>query len=105
YRLQLMATRADERASRELDQLWSQQAYLAQRIAYAESLRRPRPVLLRFTSEQLGALAHTIYSFAPASLFESRPRVRYAFEAPRREPAGFHYLLIEPDAVRRGPDP
>jgi hypothetical protein len=105
YRLDLVSARADEHGGRELEQLWSQQAYLSQRIAYAESLRRPRPVLLRFTGEQLPALAHTIYSFAPESLFSRRPRVRYGFEATRGEPAGRHYLLIEPDAVRRAPDP
>jgi hypothetical protein len=105
YRLRLETTRAGDRAPRELEQLWSQQAYLSQRIAYAESLRRPKPHLLRFTQHQLGALAHMVYSFDPVSLFDSRPRVLYAFQASSREPAGFHYLLIEPDAVRRSPDP
>ena len=81
YRLTLESTRAIEEAGRDLDRLRSQQAYLAQRIAYAESLHRPRPRLLRFNSRQLAALAHTIYSFAPDSLFRARPHVRYAFRA------------------------
>ena len=105
YRLTLESTRAVEEAGRDLDRLRSQQAYLAQRIAYAESLHRPRPRLLRFNSRQLAALAHTIYSFAPDSLFSARPHVRYAFRATPQEPAGLHYLWIDPEAVRRTPDP
>jgi hypothetical protein len=105
YRLTLESTRAVEEAARDLDRLRSQQAYLSQRIAYAESLHRPRPRLLRFNSRQLSALAHTIYSFAPDSLFAARPHVRYAFRATTQEPAGRHYLWIDPETVRRTPDP
>ena len=105
YRLTLESTSAVEEAGRDLDRLRSQQAYLAQRVAYAESLHRPRPRLLRFDARQLAALAHTIYSFAPDSLFSARPHVRYAFQASSREPAGRHYLWIDPEAVRRTPDP
>jgi hypothetical protein len=105
YRLTLESTRAVEEAGRDLDRLRSQQAYLAQRIAYAESLHRPRPRLLRFNPRQLAALAHTIYSFAPDSLFSARPHIRYAFRATPQEPAGRHYLWIDPEAVRRTSDP
>ena len=105
YRLTLESTRAIEDATRDLDRLRSQQAYLAQRIAYAESLHRPRPRLLRFDARQLAALAHTIYSFAPDSLFSARPHVRYAFRATPQEPSGRHFLWIDPEAVRRTPDP
>ena len=105
YRLTLESTRAIEEAGRDLDRLRSQQAYLAQRIAYAESLHRPRPRLLRFNARQLAALAHTIYSFGPESLFSARPHVRYAFQATPQEPAGLHYLWIDPEVVRRTPDP
>jgi hypothetical protein len=103
--LTLESTRAIEEAGRDLDRLRSQQAYLSQRVAYAESLQRPRPRLLRFTSGQLRALAHTIYSFDPDSLFRARPHVRYAFRATPDDPAGRHYLWIDPQAVRRTPDP
>jgi hypothetical protein len=105
YRLTLESTRAIEEAGRDLDRLRSQHAYLAQRIAYAESLHRPRPRLLRFNARQLAALAHTIYSFAPDSLFSVRPHVRYTFRATAQEPAGLHYLWIDPQAIRRTPDP
>jgi hypothetical protein len=105
YRLTLESTRALEEAGRDLDRLRSQQAYLAQRVAYAESLHRPRPRLLRFNPRQLAALAHTIYSFAPDSLFSARPQIRYAFRATPQEPAGLHYLWVDPEAVRRTPDP
>jgi hypothetical protein len=105
YRLTLESTRAIEEAGRDLDRLRSQQAYLAQRVAYAESIHRPRPRLLRFNARQLAALAHTIYSFAPDSLFSARPHVRYAFRATPQEPAGFHFLWIDPEAVHRTPDP
>jgi hypothetical protein len=105
YRLTLESTRAIEEAGRDLDRLRSQQAYLAQRVAYAESLHRPRPRLLRFNPRQLAALAHTIYSFAPDSLFSARPHIRYAFRATPQEPAGLHYLWVDPEAVRRTPDP
>jgi hypothetical protein len=105
YRLTLESTRAVEDVGRDLDRLRSQHAYLAQRIAYAESLHRPRPRLLRFTARQLAALAHTIYSFAPDSLFNARPHVRYAFRATPQDPDGLHYLWIDPEAVRRTPDP
>src|SRR4029078_9557620 len=96
---------AREEAGRDLDGRRSQQAYLAQRVAYAESLHRPRPRLLRFNPRQLAALAHTLYSFAPDSLFRARPHVRYAFRASSHEPNGLHYLWIDPEAVRRTPDP
>jgi hypothetical protein len=105
YRLTLESTRAVEEIGRDLDRLRSQHAYLVQRIAYAESLHRPRPRLLRFTARQLAALAHTIYSFAPDSLFNARPHVRYAFRATPQDPGGLHYLWIDPEAVRRTPDP
>jgi hypothetical protein len=105
YRLTLESTRAVEEVGRDLDRLRSQHAYLVQRIAYAESLHRPRPRLLRFTVRQLAALAHTIYSFAPDSLFNARPHVRYAFRATPQDPGGLHYLWIDPEAVRRTPDP
>src|SRR5262245_12605602 len=105
FRLTLESTRAIEEAGRDLDRLRSQQAYLSQRVAYAESLQRPRPRLLRFTSGQLRALAHTIYSFDPDSLFRARPHVRYAFRATPDDPAGRHYLWIDPEAMRRTPDP
>jgi hypothetical protein len=105
YRLTLESTRAVEEAGLDLDRLRSQQAWLAQRVAYAESLHRPRPRLLRFNSRQLAALAHTIYSFAPDSLFSARPHIRYAFRATPQESAGLHYLWIDPEAVRRTPDP
>ena len=105
YRLTLESTREIEEAGRDLDRLRSQQAYLAQRIAYAESLHRPRPRLLRFNHRQLAALAHTIYSFAPDSLFAARPHIRYAFQATPEEPAGRHYLWVDPEAARRTPDP
>jgi hypothetical protein len=105
YRLTLESTRAIEEAGRDLPRLRSQQAYLAQRVAYAESLHRPRPRLLRFNPRQLAALAHTIYSFAPDSLFSARPHIRYAFRATPQEPTGLHYLWIDPEAVRRTPDP
>jgi hypothetical protein len=105
YQLTLESTRAVEDAARDLDRLRSQQAYLAQRVAYAESLHRPRPRLLRFNRRQLAALAHTIYSFVPDSLFSARPHVRYAFRATPHEPTGLHYLWIDPEAVRRTPDP
>ncbi len=105
YRLTLESTRVIEDAGRDLDRLRSQQAYLSQRVAYAESLQRPRPRLLRFTSGQLRALAHTIYSFDPDSLFRAHPHVRYAFCATPVDPAGRHYLWIDPEAVRRTPDP
>lgn len=105
YQLTLESTRTIEDAGRDLDRLRSQQAYLSQRVAYAESLQRPRPRLLRFTCAQLRALAHTIYSFDPDSLFRARPHVRYAFRATPEDPAGRHYLWIDPQAVRRLPDP
>jgi hypothetical protein len=105
YRLTLESTRAVEEVGRDLERLRSQHAYLVQRIAYAESLHRPRPRLLRFRAPQLAALAHTIYSFAPDSLFRARPHLRYAFRATPQEPAGRHYLWVDPEAVRRAPDP
>jgi len=105
YQLTLESTRAIEEAGRDLDRLRSQQAYLTQRVAYAESLHRPRPRLLRFDPRQLAALAHSIYSFAPDSLFRARPHIRYAFRATPRQPAGLHYLWVDPEAARRTPDP
>jgi hypothetical protein len=105
YRLRLTSTRAQRPAIDQLRELRTQQAHIEQRIAYLESIRKPRPTLLRFSRRALPALAHTIYSFAPDSLFGTPPLVRYAFDATTREETGFHYLLIEPDALRVSPDP
>jgi hypothetical protein len=46
-----------------------------------------------------------LYGFEPSALFESQPLVSYAFQATDREPTGFHYLLVQPEAVRTLPDP
>jgi hypothetical protein len=105
YRLRLAQTRVQRTPADELRQLRTEQAHVEQRIAYLESIRRPRPTLLRFGRRDLPALAHTIYSFAPDALFGTPPLVRYAFDATTSEETGFHYLLIEPDAVRQSADP
>lgn len=105
YRLQLYRTRRNDPTAPELARLRSEQADLDQRIAHLEGALPPRPYLLRFSQRQLAALAHSIYSFRAEALFASQPRVRYAFQATDREPGGFHYLFVDPDAMRLGPDP
>lgn len=91
-------------SDRELEHLVAQLAELEQRRAYLESLRQPRPVLLRFTQHQLPALADAIRSFPSLEVRDGK--IFYAFEATQANPAGWHYLLFNPaEAVQSEPYP
>lgn len=104
HRLELRPGPAAERLDRELERVVGRLAELEQRRAYLESLREPRPVLMRFAAYQLPALADAIRCFPTLEVRDGK--VLYAFEATEDHPAGCHFLLFHPDeAVQSEPYP
>jgi hypothetical protein len=76
-----------------LEHLLSQKARIEHNIAYLQSITAPQPVLMRFTQQQLPALAAQVRSFPMHVLHDGR--LRYGFQAFKSEPAGYHFLLID----------
>jgi hypothetical protein len=105
YRLQLRPSRYRADLDLEHEKLRLRRAELDQRLAHLESIHQQRPVLLRFGPGQVRALAEVIYSYPAESLSESQADIRYAFQANRQAPEGYHYLLVGPGAVRHQMDP
>lgn len=105
YRLRLRESRTTQDGNLERERLRIRQAEVEQRLAHLESIEKPRPYLLRFSQRQLRALAHTVYSFPAEAVSGPGSRIDYAFQASAREPGGFHYLLVSPEAVRKELDP
>lgn len=113
YRLELRPVQQKDVAEIERMRLLERQAEVAYKLAYLDSISRPRPQLLRFTERQLPALAEMIRAFPLEVLRKGFPK--YAFQArevPEGAPgssddqAGLHYLYIEPDdAVLKELDP
>jgi len=75
----------------------------AQEIDLIESLdREDRPTLLRFTQEQLPALAEVIRAYP----VKDTRRLLYAFQADSfRHPEGVHFLLVDPKIPLSDLDP
>lgn len=108
YRLELRTTRHQEDVEMERVRLLERQAELDYRIAYLDSIARPRPRLFRFSSRQLPAMAELIRGLPMKTLREGFPL--YGFQALQHSDAqrqdGFHYILIEPeDGVSGEMDP
>lgn len=102
YRLELRPTRHMEVSKAE--RLYEEKARIEYRLAYLESISRPRPVLYRFTQEQLPALADVIRGF-PLKVLQDGS-LKYGFHAGPHNPAGWHFLLAEPgEAVMTALDP
>jgi hypothetical protein len=91
YRLELQSTKFLEK--NQLERLLDQKARLENNIAYLQSITIPQPVLMRFTQEQLPALAAQIRSFPMHILHDGR--LKYGFQTSDNEPAGYHFILID----------
>lgn len=92
YRLELRPTRYLEK--NDLQRLHEQKARLEYNLAYLETLMKPHPVLMRFTQKQLPALAAELRSFPLQVIYEGS--IKYGFQATGSEPAGYHFILIDP---------
>ncbi|MDJ0840373.1 MAG: hypothetical protein QNK37_27935 [Acidobacteriota bacterium] len=113
YSLELRRTRFEEAAEIERTRLLERQAELDYRIAYLDSISMPRPKLLRFSQQQLPALADVVRGFPMKVLREGYPL--YGFQShpnvtggePKAEAgAGYHYIMVEPeDTVFNEMDP
>jgi len=103
YRLELRSARYREPVEDERKRLREQQAEIEYKLAYLDSIERPRPTLLRFTQRQLPALAEVIRSFPRRVIREGF--LKYGFQATDND-AGFHFILVEPQhAVMTELDP
>lgn len=91
YRLELQTTKFLEK--NPLQRLLDQKARLEHHIAYLQSISIPQPVLLRFTQQQLPALAAQVRSFPMHVIHDGR--LKYGFQAFKNEPAGHHFILID----------
>jgi hypothetical protein len=91
YRLELQGTKFLEK--NQLERLLDQKARIEHNIAYLQSITIPQPILMRFTREQLPALAAQIRSFPMHILHDGR--LKYGFQAFDNEPAGYHFILID----------
>ncbi|MCP4154334.1 MAG: hypothetical protein GY757_41805, partial [bacterium] len=102
YRLELRPTRHLE--TNKTERLYEEKARIEYQLAYLESISHPRPVLFRFTQKQLPALADVIRSFPLKVIRDSG--LKYGFQATRNEPAGLHFVLVEPgETIMNGLDP
>jgi len=98
YRLALRPTRHREPIEMERVRLYERQAEIDYKIAYLDSISRSKPHLLRFSQQQLPALAALVHAIPQQVLRRGFPR--YAFQALHHDPAGgYHYLLIDPREV------
>gem|GEM_PF-1086632 len=102
YRLELRSTRHLDQD--KVEHLYEEKARVEYRVAYKESISRPRPVLLRFTQGQLPALADVIRSFPMKVIHDGD--LKYGFQATLYEPTGFHFILVDPwEAAKSSLDP
>lgn len=95
YHLRLRPTRFVAEPHRDRDRLLEQKELIEQKIEYLDSTELPRPKLLRFSEQQLPALADYIRSY-PMRVLADEIAVRYAFQSTRPDGTGFHFLLIDP---------
>lgn len=88
----------------EYERLARQQLDIEYRLAYLSSIKAERPTLLRFTQQQLPALADVIRCL-PMKFLQGDDLL-YGFQAVERHyPAGLHYLLKSPHVVMDEIDP
>jgi hypothetical protein len=97
YKLELKPTRHIDKS--KIERLTEQKARLEYNLAYLQSISQPRPLLMRFTQEQLPALAAEIRSFPIHVILDGS--IKYGFQATEQEPGGFHFLLIDPAETAR----
>ena len=82
-----------------LERLNEQKARIEYNIAYLQSIAAPQPVLMRFSQKQLPALAAEISSFPMQVIYDGG--IKYGFQATDKEPAGYHFILIDPGEAAR----
>jgi hypothetical protein len=102
YRLELRRTKHID--STELRRLNEQKARIEYSLAYLQSISKPRPVLMRFTRNQLPALAAGIRGFPMQVIYDGS--IKYGFQSTRSQPGGYHFILLNPaEATREKLDP
>ena len=102
YRLRLRKTRYRRPNENEHKRLTLAQIEINERIAELTSLGTPRPMLFRFSQDQLPVLADVLRSYPVQEL----ARLRYAFQGTTdRFSEGVHYLIVNPDVVMVELDP
>jgi hypothetical protein len=97
YSLELRTARHIEKNT--IQRLNEQKARIEYNLAYLQSISKPRPLLMRFNLKQLPALAAEIRSFPIHVILDGS--IKYGFQATEAEPAGFHYLLVDPSLTAR----
>jgi hypothetical protein len=97
YRLELRTTQHIEKNT--FERLNQQKARIDYHLAYLQSVSKPRPLLMRFTHHQLPALAAEIRSFPIHAILEGS--IKYGFQATQKDPAGIHFLFIDPAETAR----
>lgn len=95
YPLRLAPAPVDGAGSSERMRLRQRLAETRQRLAYLESLDQSHPILYRFAQEQLEQLAGLLASFPVEVLKDGE--LLYGFYADDENPAGYHFLLVEPE--------
>jgi len=95
YPLRLAPAPLEGAGSSERIRLRQRLAETRQRLAYLESLDQSHPILYRFAQEQLEQLAGLLASFPVEVLKDGE--LLYGFYADDENPAGYHFLLVEPE--------
>lgn len=103
YRLELRTTRHLEAAEKQRDKFQEELVNIEYKLAYLESMARPRPLLLRFTQAGLPALADVLASYPQPVIRDGL--MQYAFQSVENRPSGLHYLMIDPKAVKSELEP
>lgn len=103
YTLELRSTRHREWSDRRYEKLQNQLAAVEYQLAYLESMKQPRPRLLRFNQEQLPFLSELLRSYPSAVLM--RNDLLYGFRADSEHPEGMHYLFEPANVVTERVDP
>lgn len=98
YRLELRATGVKEEIVVEQGRLLEEWHKLNYEIKLLEAYNLARPILLRFTSAQLAAFGDYL-SRLPGKILRDG-NLLYGFQATDRNPTGFHFLYVDPIAVK-----
>lgn len=106
YRVRLRAAQVprtgnDAALQREYNEVKRAMSQLRERLAELNALRAAHPRLLRFRAEHLPLLVRVLQRYRPADL----ANLRYSYTATDRDPAGVHWLYVQPSATPQGLDP
>lgn len=94
YHLRLRPTRVVNDYQVERLRLQEQKEAIQSQIEYLDSVAGARPHLLRFTHDQLSALADYVRSFPLRVL--SQGLLQYGFQSTAHDGSGMHFILVDP---------